>query len=285
MGARHFPEGVVGQVKPPGGQARPGDFVGGEITLEPLKLEGAALVNAIIFVDGGYESVLDITPILPQPRQHLRIERHAVSLNMRGSGHIAAPNERSRQVNVRPHFRKQARERLDIGFTIVQKGGPLLGREGIAAHGKLAHRVLLQRLDAAQTKIAHRAQEACPAGRRNPIGQIAKFGKQVEDVGRDIPAKRKVTPDLRRGVIGDKQGVGTGVEGRRSGRPQRVLPEPDGAARDELLCDHADGVGVVSGRRSELEIGRPDFAKSLAAGHQARPCRRLMTGCSASLMT
>ena len=125
MGARHLPEGVVGQVEPPRRQARPGDFVGGEIALEALKLEGAALVNAIIFVDGSYERVLDVAPILPQPRERLRIDRHAVSLNMRGRRHIAAPNERARQIDVRQHFRKQARERVNVGFAIVQKRGPL----------------------------------------------------------------------------------------------------------------------------------------------------------------
>ncbi len=52
MRACHLPESVIGQVEPPGRQARPGDFVSGEIALEARELEGAAFEHAIIFIAG-----------------------------------------------------------------------------------------------------------------------------------------------------------------------------------------------------------------------------------------
>jgi hypothetical protein len=95
---RHVAEGAARQLKPTARKARPRQSLALKPRFETVRLEGAALEHTEIAIDTGDQSLLDGLPIRAQLGQHHGIDRHPFVLDPGGSGHIAAPQQRSRQV-------------------------------------------------------------------------------------------------------------------------------------------------------------------------------------------
>ena len=92
----------------------------GQPALEAIGLEGPPFEHAVVYVDVDDQVILDVRPALPESRQHLCIDRRAVVFHGGGGGHVAAPQERPRQVDPRRHGGQQALQGDDVALAIVK---------------------------------------------------------------------------------------------------------------------------------------------------------------------
>ena len=184
--------------------------------------------------------------MLAQLAQHVDVDRDAVVLHGGGGGHVAAAQQGPRQIDARQHGRQQARQRLDVAFAIVEDRvrarRPTTGPPRMTS---VAHFLLFGRADGVEAEVGQRAQQAGAGGRREPVGPVPEFREQIEDAGRHRPAESAVAAELGAGVVGDEQRVGVDRIWRR--RPELVAPEPDRAARSQLLGDQADRLRPLAG--------------------------------------
>ena len=119
--------------------------------------------------------------------------------------HEAAPNNSSWHIELRPHGTKQAVESDDITLTIIEQRSSFLFRIWPTPQRELAHGFFFGREHGVQTEVSERAEKAVPGWRWQPVCEIAEFGKQVENMVGQWPAKGEVAAEFRRGEVGDEE--------------------------------------------------------------------------------
>src|SRR5262245_19616809 len=88
ISARHLPAGVATKLQLAAFEAWPGNAVSSKMGRPMLGLEGAAIKDAIISVNLRDQLILDVTPVLPEQRQCIHVDRHAIPLHGGSGSHV-----------------------------------------------------------------------------------------------------------------------------------------------------------------------------------------------------
>jgi hypothetical protein len=110
---------AVAQIQLAAVQQGPRDAQRGHELPPPLGLERPPVVDAAE-IDRPNKIVLDARPTLPQTRPFLQVDRGAVVLHGGGRGHVAAPQQRPRDIDLRQHGVEQSGECVNVTLAIIQ---------------------------------------------------------------------------------------------------------------------------------------------------------------------
>jgi hypothetical protein len=250
--------------------------VSGEVAFESIGLEGASVINAVVFVDRGDQLILNACPIPPKTPKHVQVDGYAVVFHRRRSGHIAPAQQGPGEVDPCLHCRQQPLECCYVLFAIIQDRSLFIPVSPASICNSLLEPLLFSGSDAVETVVCQRPQQAGAGRRVQPVGEVAELGEEVKNPFGHGPTEHAVATQFGAGVIRDKQNIGTSRMGRDCAH--FIEPDPKPLLAAQFLGDHANGHRPFTLARFKLEIYQDDFA--VRTQHSARPRSRLMTGLS-----
>jgi hypothetical protein len=109
-------------------------------------------------------------------------------------------------------------------------------------------------LQSVEPKVDERAEQAVIRDRGESVREISELDEEVQDVGGEIPAEFKMTPQFGTCVVGDEQRVRARAVGRCFQGQELVLPDVKRAPRAEFGGDKADRPGTLSRPCGEFEV-------------------------------
>src|SRR5262245_6024161 len=107
MPSCHLLEGVIVQRQGARFEPRPGDIVRREPASPSLSLEGGSFEDAEVPIDPGNRGDLEYVPVLPERRQHRRIDWNATMLHASRSDHESSAEQRALDIEHREHDMEQ----------------------------------------------------------------------------------------------------------------------------------------------------------------------------------
>src|SRR5262249_53717414 len=134
------------------------------------------------------EPLLDRLPALAEPGEGLDIDRDSGGLHPGDGGHVAASQDRSREIQLREHGREEPAQSLNVRLTVFQESHSLGLAPGSASGGQLLEGLLLGSSQSVKSMPGLRSQEAGSVRRFQAIGPIAELNEQVEDSSRERPS-------------------------------------------------------------------------------------------------
>jgi len=160
----------------PAVQYRPRDILRGEEVRPPIEFERTTVIDPVL-VHGADQVVLNCGPAFPQELEHRGIDRHAVVLHRHGRGHVAATQQRARQIDTRQHGRQEAGERRGVALAVVKDRGLLVGRPWTARQDPRPQLVFFLGADRIQPEERQSADQAGAGGCLQAVRTITKFNK------------------------------------------------------------------------------------------------------------
>jgi hypothetical protein len=112
--------------------------------------------------------------------------------------------ERNVELDIGQHLRKQPNHRFTIARAIEQNFPTLFVAERPALHDPGTHVVLAFAANAVEPVVGKRAEEALTGWHGAAVSNAAKFGAEVEDVGRQRPVQGEMATQFRVADEADK---------------------------------------------------------------------------------
>ncbi len=164
----------------------PVDAVVDEIAGEQSGLERPPLEYAVVLVDGRDQVEFDVGPVVAQPPQHRGVDRHPGAFHPGHCGHVPATEQRLPQpVGAGPGSRQHPlQEGAEAGRRSVCSSPSTCARSA-PSHGppritKARSSVFWSAVIAGMSWWGQGAQQAPPAGQRDPVGGVPVLGEQVQ---------------------------------------------------------------------------------------------------------